>query len=76
MHTVSLGAPRIFKLQNKQTKETIKLELEPGSLFILGWDTNGEWKHAIPRTAKSVGTRISLTYRAIQTKTDASGKVF
>jgi hypothetical protein len=52
-----------------RSKSKIKLELEHGSLFILGPLTNAQYKHSIVKeTSKkvTVGERISLTYRNIQ----------
>ena len=65
--TVSLGATRVIQLKNDKTKEVVEISLEPGSLFILGWKTNKEWKHCIPKRAPSIvkDARISLTYRSI-----------
>jgi len=65
--TVSLGATRRFLLQSLQKNAGTGLDLEHGSLFELGWKTNQAYKHAIAKTAKAVGTRISLTFRVIQT---------
>ena len=47
----------------------MKLELEHGSLFILGPLTNAQYKHSVVKeTSRNmpVGERISLTYRNIR----------
>jgi len=67
--TISLGIPRLFRLKNVTTRETVDIVLQPGSMFQLGPKTNDEWKHSIVKRAISEvsGVRISLTYRSIHT---------
>lgn len=67
--TASFGSTRRFELLHMRSKTKLKLELEHGSLFILGPMTNAQYKHSIVKeTSKkiTVGERISLTYRNIQ----------
>jgi len=65
--TVSFGVTRVMKLKNMEDKKVISHSLNPGSLFSIGWKTNEEYKHSIPKSAKIKGTRISLTLRSIKT---------
>jgi alkylated DNA repair dioxygenase AlkB len=64
--SISLGGTRRFKMRNKQTKEVKNFELANGDLlYFSGKYTNG-WEHCVPKTAKEVNPRISLTYRTIK----------
>lgn len=66
---VSFGATRPLYFQNKITGITdVKIDLESGSVVLMNHPTNAHWKHSIPRTAKEVGARISLTYRKMVCK--------
>jgi len=76
--TVSLGASRIFRLKNDKTGEVQDIDVQSGSLFILGPKTNAEWKHSIVKCSTSVvsNTRISVTMRSIATRLDPNtGKI-
>ncbi|MCR6686487.1 alpha-ketoglutarate-dependent dioxygenase AlkB [Pseudoxanthomonas sp.] len=64
--SLSLGATRRFLLRRRDDPgQRLALELEPGSLLLMGGDTQRHWKHALPRTARPVGERINLTFRRI-----------
>lgn len=64
--SLSLGAPRKFRLKHKYDKSLkIDLDLEPGSLLIMEGTTQHFWKHELPKTAILKGPRINLTYRRI-----------
>ena len=63
--SVSLGVTRRFDLKHNLTKETIQLELEHGSLLIMGGELQHYWKHQIPKQAKIASPRINLTFRKI-----------
>lgn len=47
------------------TEDKVDIELQPGSLFCLGPQTNAEYKHAILQTKQEVCPRISLTFRDV-----------
>ncbi|MDQ7918554.1 alpha-ketoglutarate-dependent dioxygenase AlkB [Mesonia sp. MT50] len=65
--SISLGAPRFFKLKHNSLKEEKhKLLLENGSLLLMKGTTQHYWKHEIPKTKKHVGERINLTFRIIK----------
>eukprot|EP00027_Filamoeba_sp_ATCC50430_P005966 CAMPEP_0168554568 /NCGR_PEP_ID=MMETSP0413-20121227/7852_1 /TAXON_ID=136452 /ORGANISM="Filamoeba nolandi, Strain NC-AS-23-1" /LENGTH=224 /DNA_ID=CAMNT_0008585323 /DNA_START=139 /DNA_END=813 /DNA_ORIENTATION=+ len=65
--TVSLGCPRDFILKERATGSKVKISLQPGSVCILGPETNEKWYHSIPKRTGVSKTRISLTYRKIKT---------
>lgn len=65
--SVSFGAERSFHLQHNTSKDQkLKINLEHGSLLIMKGSTQHFWKHQIPKTAKSIGPRINLTFRIIK----------
>ncbi|WP_410007165.1 alpha-ketoglutarate-dependent dioxygenase AlkB family protein [Aequorivita nionensis] len=63
--SVSFGAERKFAFKHKQTKETIALNLEHGSLLIMKGATQTNWLHRLPPTKKVDEARINLTFRTI-----------
>ena len=65
--SVSLGASRRFVLRKKSDHTNKKeLLLTDGSLFLMLGETQKLWQHALPKTRKSVGDRINLTFRQIR----------
>jgi len=64
--SVSLGQERYFHLKHREERSLKhKLLLEHGSLLLMQGTTQHHWLHQIPKTAKSVGERINLTFRVI-----------
>ncbi len=63
--SVNFGAARVFQLRHIQTKEKIDLELTDGSLLIMKGELQHFWQHQVPKTSKTVGERINLTFRVI-----------
>lgn len=63
--SVSFGAARKFQLRHLHTKEKIELELTHGSLLIMQGELQHYWQHQIPKTSKTVGERINLTFRVM-----------
>ena len=64
--SVSLGAKRRFVFQHKKKRHYLALDLEPGSVLIMGGSTQHYWRHQLPKTARAVGARINLTFRTIR----------
>jgi alkylated DNA repair dioxygenase AlkB len=65
--SVSFGTERIFQLKHNTIlglKQNILLE--HGSLLIMKGTTQHFWKHQIPKTSKTIGSRINLTFRVIE----------
>lgn len=60
---VSLGSTRKFVIKHKTTRERIVFEASNGSLITMAGTTQKVSTHAVPKTAKPVGARISLTFR-------------
>ena len=65
--SLSLGATRKFSFEHKQTKETVSLMLERGSLLIMAGQTQTYWHHSLPKSKKIHTPRINLTFRNVVT---------
>ncbi len=64
--SVSLGGSRRFLLKHrKDPVGKLALELGHGSLLVMSGQTQRHYRHALPRTAKPVGPRVNLTFRAV-----------
>lgn len=63
--SLSLGAARKFSFKHKQTKHTLRLTLEHGSLLVMKGETQSHWLHSLPTTKKVLTPRINLTFRCI-----------
>ena len=61
----SFGAERKFMFKHKQSKETIGLKLEHGSLLIMKGSTQTHWLHRLPPTTRVFSPRVNLTFRTI-----------
>ncbi|MBP7533164.1 MAG: alpha-ketoglutarate-dependent dioxygenase AlkB [Chitinophagales bacterium] len=63
--SVNFGATRMFQLRHIKTKEKLEIELTHGSLLIMQGELQHFWQHQVPKTNKTVGERINLTFRVI-----------
>jgi alkylated DNA repair dioxygenase AlkB len=61
--SVSLGATRRFRFKGREA--SIGLDLTHGSLLVMSGDTQRNYQHAVPPTARAVGPRINLTFRRV-----------
>ena len=61
----SFGAERKFSFKHKQTKQTVSLILEHGSLLIMKGVTQSNWLHSLPKSKNITQPRINLTFRTI-----------
>ncbi|MBM2622523.1 alpha-ketoglutarate-dependent dioxygenase AlkB [Actinoplanes sp. LDG1-06] len=63
---VSLGSPRNLSLRPRAGgHETLRFPLGHGDLIVMGGSCQRTWEHAILKTAKPVGPRISVQFRPI-----------
>ncbi len=60
---LSLGAPRALLLRPRGGGETVRHHLGHGDLIVMGGSCQRTWEHAIPKTARPVGPRISVQFR-------------
>ena len=63
--SLSFGAERKFAFKHKQTKETVSMVLEHGSLLLMKGPTQTNWLHRLPPTKLISRPRINLTFRTI-----------
>ncbi|MGM9477403.1 alpha-ketoglutarate-dependent dioxygenase AlkB family protein [Pedobacter sp. GSP4] len=63
--SLSFGAERRFLFKHKQTKETVTLLLEHGSLLVMKDETQTNWLHRLPPTKKVNRPRVNLTFRTM-----------
>lgn len=63
--SLSFGAERKFAFKHKETKQTIALLLENGSLLVMKDETQTNWLHRLPPTKLITKPRINLTFRTI-----------
>lgn len=65
--SVSLGQDRMFHMKHKKdTGLKHKMLLEHGSLLLMKGCTQHKWLHQIPKTTRSIGERINLTFRILR----------
>jgi alkylated DNA repair dioxygenase AlkB len=64
--SLSLGAERKFSFKHKQTKQTVSVVLEHGSLLIMKGATQRNWLHSLPKSKNITQRRINLTFRTIR----------
>lgn len=63
--SLSFGATRKFAFKHKQTKETVSVILEHGSLLVMKDTTQTHWLHRLPPTKIVNSPRVNLTFRTI-----------
>jgi alkylated DNA repair dioxygenase AlkB len=60
---VSLGQPRALLLRPRGGGGALRYEVGHGDLLVMGGSCQRTWEHAVPKTARPVGPRISIQYR-------------
>ncbi|WP_109829750.1 alpha-ketoglutarate-dependent dioxygenase AlkB family protein [Reichenbachiella versicolor] len=63
--SLSFGAERKFSFKHKESKQTVSVHLEKGSLLVMKGETQTHWLHRLPPTKKVRTPRINLTFRTI-----------
>ncbi|MEI8024026.1 MAG: alpha-ketoglutarate-dependent dioxygenase AlkB, partial [Actinomycetota bacterium] len=63
--SVSLGATRRFDMRHRKTGETIKIQLESGSLLVMAGKSQQNWVHQVAKTKRVHEPRINLTFRRV-----------
>jgi alkylated DNA repair dioxygenase AlkB len=64
--SLSLGGTRRFRLRHRRTRESVDVDLGPGSLLVMSGLSQTCWEHCVPRRARVVGPRINLTFRNVR----------
>jgi alkylated DNA repair dioxygenase AlkB len=62
---VSFGSPRRLMLRPRRGGSTIGFSLGHGDLIVMGGSCQRTWEHAVPKTARPVGPRISVQFRPV-----------
>jgi alkylated DNA repair dioxygenase AlkB len=60
---VSLGSPRGFLLRPRGGGASLRYEIGHGDLLVMGGSCQRTWEHAVPKTARAAGPRISVQFR-------------
>jgi alkylated DNA repair dioxygenase AlkB len=60
---VSLGAPRSLLLRPRGGGRALRHDLGHGDLLVMGGSCQRTWEHAVPKTARPTGPRISVQFR-------------
>jgi len=65
--SLSLGEERTFVMKHRSRDDIsdLRIGLTSGSLLLMRGETQSNWKHGIPKTAKPLGPRVNLTFRQI-----------
>ena len=66
--SVSLGDRRRFVLRHRTTGERWSWDLGKGDLLVMCDESQSDYAHAVPKTTRSVGPRMNLTFRWFQTR--------
>jgi alkylated DNA repair dioxygenase AlkB len=60
---LSLGAPRALLLRPRGGGPALRHEIGHGDLLVMGGSCQRTWEHAVPKTARPTGPRISVQFR-------------
>jgi alkylated DNA repair dioxygenase AlkB len=60
---VSLGAPRALLLRPRGGGGAVRHDLGHGDLLVMGGSCQRTWEHAVSKTSRATGARISVQFR-------------
>jgi alkylated DNA repair dioxygenase AlkB len=60
---LSVGSTRRLLLRPRGGGRAIRYELGSGDLVVMGGNCQRTWEHAVPKTSRPVGPRISIQFR-------------
>jgi len=60
---LSVGAPRPLLLRPRSGGESLRFEVGHGDLLVMGGSCQRTWDHAVPKSARVTGPRISIQFR-------------
>ncbi|MEV5832336.1 alpha-ketoglutarate-dependent dioxygenase AlkB [Nocardia sp. NPDC052112] len=60
---VSIGAPRALLLRPRGGGASLRFAVGHGDLLVMGGSCQRTWEHAVPKTRRPTGPRISIQYR-------------
>lgn len=64
--TVSAGEQRTFRLRPHGSSARYDVPVDDGTVIVMPYETNLAWTHEVPKSAKAIGRRISITLRAFR----------
>jgi alkylated DNA repair dioxygenase AlkB len=60
---VSVGAPRALLLRPRGGGPALRHEVGHGDLVVMGGSCQRTWEHAVPKSSRATGPRISIQFR-------------
>ncbi|MFG1779399.1 alpha-ketoglutarate-dependent dioxygenase AlkB [Micromonospora sp. NPDC049051] len=60
---VSFGSPRPLLLRPRGGGDSLRFPLGHGDLVVMGGSCQRTWEHAVPKTTRPVGPRVSVQFR-------------
>jgi alkylated DNA repair dioxygenase AlkB len=60
---VSFGSPRPLLLRPRGGGSSLRFPLGHGDLVVMGGSCQRTWEHAVPKTTRPVGPRVSVQFR-------------
>ncbi len=63
--SLTFGAERRFCFRHRQTKHSVEIVLEHGSLLVMKETTQTDWLHSLPKAKRIKTPRINLTFRTM-----------
>jgi alkylated DNA repair dioxygenase AlkB len=60
---LSLGAPRALLLRRRGGGQALRHDIGHGDLLVMGGSCQRTWEHAVPKTTRASGPRISVQFR-------------
>ncbi|MBQ1075107.1 alpha-ketoglutarate-dependent dioxygenase AlkB [Micromonospora sp. C31] len=60
---VSFGSPRPLLLRPRGGGDSLRFPLGHGDLVVMGGSCQRTWEHAVPKTSRPVGPRVSVQFR-------------
>jgi alkylated DNA repair dioxygenase AlkB len=62
---LSVGSARTLMLRPRSGGSGPRFQLGHGDLLVMGGSCQRTWEHAVPKTAKPVGPRVSIQFRPV-----------
>ena len=72
---IVLGEPRAFLLRPRRGGATLRHDLGHGDLIVMGGSAQRTWEHAVPKSARPTGPRISIQFRPYDVALNAEGEL-
>ncbi|WP_280423487.1 alpha-ketoglutarate-dependent dioxygenase AlkB [Nocardia carnea] len=60
---LTLGAPRPLLLRPRTGGPSLRFRPGHGDLFVMGGSCQRTWEHAVPKSRRAIGPRISIQFR-------------